>query len=90
MMWAVIGIVAALAVFGIYLASTAGRLDRLHHRVDTAYGSLNVQLLRRSSVALEVAMSGELDPAASLVLADAAIRAQENEGDPVAPFLIHI
>ena len=28
-------------------------------------------------------MSGELDPAASLVLADAAIRAQENDGDPV-------
>lgn len=83
MMWIIVGVVAALVVFGIYLASTAGRLDRLHHRVDTAYVSLNVQLLRRSSVALEVAMSGELDPAASLVLADAAIRAQENEGDPV-------
>lgn len=82
-MWIAIGIVAVLAIFGVYLASTAGRLDRLHHRVDTAYASLNAQLLRRSSIALELAMSGELDPAASLVLADAAIRAQENEGDPV-------
>ena len=75
--------VIVLIIFGVYLASTAGRLDRLHHRVDTAYASLNEQLLRRSAIALEVAMSGKLDPAASLVLADAAIRAQENEGDPV-------
>lgn len=83
MIWAIVGVVVLLAVFGVYLASTAGRLDRLHHRVDTAYASLNAQLLRRSAVALEVAMSGKLDPAASLVLADAAIRAEENEGDPV-------
>lgn len=82
-MWVAIGVIAVLVLFGVYLASTAGRLDRLHHRVDTAYASLNAQLLRRSSIALELAMSGELDPAASLVLADAAIRAQENEGDPV-------
>lgn len=82
-MWTVVGIVVVVALFGIYLASTAGRLDRLHHRVDTAYASLNAQLLRRSTIAIEVALSGELDPAASLVLADAAFRAQENEGDPV-------
>lgn len=83
MMWIIIGVVIVLIIFGVYLASTAGRLDRLHHRVDTAYASLNEQLLRRSAISLEVAMSGKLDPAASLVLADAAIRAQENEGDPV-------
>ncbi|MFA7267118.1 MAG: hypothetical protein WC054_12480 [Candidatus Nanopelagicales bacterium] len=82
-MWVAIGIVVVLVLFGVYLASTAGRLDRLHHRVDTAYASLNAQLLRRSTIAFELAMSGELDPAASLVLADAAIRAQENDGDPV-------
>ena len=42
-----------LIIFGVYLASTAGRLDRLHHRVDTAYASLNEQLLRRSAIALK-------------------------------------
>ncbi len=82
-MWTIIGVLAVIVLFGIYLASTAGRLDRLHHRVDMAYASLNAQLLRRSTIAIEVALSGELDPAASLVLADAAFRAQENEGDPV-------
>lgn len=82
-MWTAVAILAVLVLFGVYLASTAGRLDRLHHRVDTAYASLNAQLLRRSTIAIEVALSGELDPAASLVLGDAAFRAQENEGDPV-------
>ena len=33
MIWAIVGVVVLLAVFGVYLASTAGRLDRLHHRV---------------------------------------------------------
>ena len=35
MIWAIVGVVVHFAVFGVYLASTAGRLDRLHHRVDT-------------------------------------------------------
>lgn len=78
-----IGTVVVLVLVGVYLASTAGRLDRLHHRVDTAFASLNAELVRRSSIVLEVAMSGRLDPASSLVLADAAARAQENEGSPI-------
>jgi hypothetical protein len=65
-------IIALLAVAGVYVSWRAGRLDRLHARVETARASLDAALVRRSSVALELASSGLLDPAASLLLADLA------------------
>jgi hypothetical protein len=68
-------LVAALLV-GVYVSWRAGRLDRLHGRVDMARAALDAALLRRSSVALELASSGLLDPAASLLLAEAAHRAR--------------
>lgn len=68
---AVLGLLVAAAV-GLYLSSTAGRLDRLHKRIDTSRLSLDALLLRRSSIALEVAASGVLDPASSMLIADAA------------------
>lgn len=68
--WVVIALVVIL--FAFYLSSTAGRLDRLHRRIDTSELALESLLLRRSSVCLEFAGSGLLDPATSLLLADAA------------------
>jgi hypothetical protein len=65
-------IIALLAVTGVYVSWRAGRLDRLHARVETARAALDAALVRRSSVALEFASSGLLDPAASLLLADLA------------------
>ncbi len=56
----------------VYLSSTAGRLDRLHHRIETAYAALDAQLLRRVAAAQDLASSGLLDPASSLVLSAAA------------------
>ena len=65
-------IVVALALFtGVYVSWRAGRIDRLHARVEMARAALDVTLLRRSSVALELATSGLLDPATSLLLAAA-------------------
>lgn len=81
MTWIIIGVVV-LVLFGLYLSATAGRLDRLHHRVDAAYNSLDIQLLRRSGAALELATSGVLDPVSSLVLADAAAITREDERSP--------
>lgn len=69
--WWLLGIVVILAV-GAWLYSTANRLDRLHHRIDVARGSLDTQLLRRSGTALELASSEVLDPARSLLLLEAA------------------
>ncbi len=64
--------VAVLLVFGLYLSMTAGRLDRLHQRIDTSALALDALLLRRSSVALEMATSGVMDPASAIVVAEAA------------------
>src|SRR6266852_7790669 len=68
----VILIIALAVLVGVYVSWRAGRLDRLHARVETARAALDAALLRRSSVALELASSGLLDPAASLLLADLA------------------
>lgn len=71
----VVTVVLVIAV-GLYLSMTAGRLDHLHHRIDTSRLALDSQLLRRSSICLELAASQILDPAASMLLADAAHRAR--------------
>ncbi|MFI6249392.1 hypothetical protein [Streptomyces sp. NPDC051016] len=72
-------ILVALVVVGLYLSWTAGRLDRLHARIDAARAALDAQLLRRASVAQELATSGVLDPAASIVLYEAAHAARQAE-----------
>ncbi|MGW0749409.1 hypothetical protein [Streptomyces sp. NPDC002587] len=72
-------IALALGVIGVYLSWTAGRLDRLHSRMDAARAALDAQLVRRASVVLEVATSGVLDPASSLVLYEAAHAARQAE-----------
>lgn len=59
----------------VYLSATAGRLDRVHQRIETAAAALDAQLLRRAALATDLADSGLLDPATSLVLGDAARRA---------------
>jgi hypothetical protein len=67
----IILVVAGALLVGVYVSWRAGRIDRLHHRVGIARSALDVALLRRSSVALELASSGLLDPATSLLLAGA-------------------
>lgn len=68
--------VAVLGLLGAWLSWTANRLDRMHHRIEVARGSLDTVLLRRSATALELATSGALDPARSLLLVDAAHQAR--------------
>ncbi|MFC5803787.1 hypothetical protein [Streptomyces formicae] len=72
-----IWILVALVAIGLYLSWTAGRLDRLHSRIDAARAALDAQLLRRASVTQELATSGMLDPAASIVLYEAAHAARQ-------------
>ncbi|MDP4676600.1 MAG: hypothetical protein ACYYNF_00950 [Actinomycetes bacterium] len=74
-------LIAAVFVFAVicalYLSVTAGRLDRLHRRIDSSRASLDVQLARRQAVASELAASGLLDPATATVIAAAAHAARE-------------
>ncbi|WP_432937991.1 hypothetical protein ACQPXM_26255 [Kribbella sp. CA-253562] len=67
-------VVMLLVIF--YGSWTAGRLDRLHHRVATARARLDTELARRSALVAELAVSDVLDPASSLLLLDAAHRAR--------------
>lgn len=74
--WLLVGL-ALLAAAAWYLSFSAARLDRLHARVEGARSALDAQLVRRSSVSLQLATSGLLDPATNLLLADAAHAARE-------------
>jgi hypothetical protein len=65
-------VVVVLVLLGVYISWRAGRLDRLHARLEAARFALDAALVRRSSVALELASSGLLDPATSVLLAGAA------------------
>ncbi len=67
----IILVIAGALFVGVYVSWRAGRIDRLHARVDMARVALDVTLLRRSSVAQELATSGLLDPATGLLLAGA-------------------
>jgi len=73
----IILIVFVVMISGVYISWRAGRLDRLHNRVETARTALDLALVRRSSAAYELATSGLLDPATSLLLADAVRRAKD-------------
>jgi len=78
MMWTyIVLVVLAVVLWAVYVAWRAGRLDRLHNRVEAARTALDLAMVRRSSVAYELASSGLLDPATSLLLADAVSRAKE-------------
>lgn len=76
-----IWIAVAVVAIGLYLSWTAGRLDRLHARIDAARAALDAQLLRRASVAQELATAGVLDPAASIVLYQSAHAARQAEDE---------
>jgi hypothetical protein len=72
-------VIAVLAILGVYISWRAGRLDRLHARLEAARFALDAALVRRSSIALELASSGLLDPATSVLLAGAAHDARSAE-----------
>jgi hypothetical protein len=69
--------ILALVLWSFYVSWRASRLDRLHNRVEAARTALDLALVRRAATAAELASSGQLDPATSLLLADAVRRARD-------------
>ena len=68
-----LSVLAILIIFfTLYLGMTAGRIDRLHRRIDVARLALDSHLLRRSGVTLELASSGYLDPASAVLISETA------------------
>jgi hypothetical protein len=80
-LWFVVAVLAVVAVVAWYLTFSATRLDRLHARLEGARSALDAQLVRRASVALQLATTGRLDPATGLLLADAASVAREADAE---------
>lgn len=76
MTWGWIGALFGAIIVFLWLSGLAGRVDRLHHRIELAAASLDNQLVRRSSATESLATSGLLDPSTSLVLALAAVSAR--------------
>ena len=74
-------VLLVLVVFGrlVPVVQTAGRLDRLHRRVDAGNVALDRALLERSSVAVEVAAARMPDPVSAAVIADAAHEARRSD-----------
>ena len=64
-------ILLVLVAFGWYLSYLAARLDRLHHRVESALAALEARLARRAASALEVGRLIAGPPGAELVRAAA-------------------
>ncbi|WP_188828243.1 NUDIX hydrolase [Nocardia camponoti] len=80
----ILGIVALLVLaLGIWAASTANRLDRLHVRSDQSWQALDAALARRAVVARAIAMSVAADTTALASLADRAERADRGERETV-------
>ena len=81
----VIALLVIAVILGVYLSATAGRLDRLHHRVDNGLEAMDIALRKRSAYAGKIAESLLLDPATSIVILEAAGNASvaEAEGDPL-------
>jgi hypothetical protein len=68
-----LAVVGVLVLFTLYATWTAGRLDRLHARVDAARSLLDARLVRRAAAALSLA-DALAEPPASPAVAEAAAR----------------
>ncbi|MFV2143037.1 MULTISPECIES: hypothetical protein [Isoptericola] len=68
-------VVVGLALWFVWVS--ASRLDRLHHKVVASRLALQAQLDRRVRTSLDLASSGLLDPASSVLVADAAFAVTE-------------
>lgn len=70
-----VAVAAAMLVALWSIWVVASRLDRLHRKVGSSRAVLDNQLVRRASVAAELAASGLLDPVSSVLVGEAAWRA---------------
>ncbi|MDO8731266.1 MAG: hypothetical protein Q7L55_01615 [Actinomycetota bacterium] len=79
MNWWLLALASVIVLmFAWYLSTTAGRLDRLHRRIETSTFALDAQLLRRSSIAIELSVADVLDPASSELIAETAHDARQS------------
>jgi hypothetical protein len=60
-----------------YLSFSASRLDRLHHRVETSWATLDSLLQKRAAIASEIVRESNLDPASAYLISSSARSARD-------------
>ncbi|MFM9015786.1 MAG: hypothetical protein ACKOPV_04850 [Candidatus Nanopelagicus sp.] len=66
----------AIVIIGWYLSFLASRLDRLHHRVETSWATLDSLLQQRAALAQQIVAESNLDPATAYLISTSAISAR--------------
>ena len=62
-----------------YLTFSASRLDRLHHRVETSWATLDSLLQKRAAIATEIVRESNIDPATAFLISTSAHTARDAE-----------
>jgi len=65
-----------VVLIGWYLSFSASRLDRLHHRVETSWATLDALLQQRAALAHEIVAESNLDPATAYLISSSAAAAR--------------
>lgn len=66
-----------VVLIGWYLSFSASRLDRLHHRVETSWATLDSLLQKRAALAQEIVVESNLDPATAYLISTSATAARD-------------
>ncbi|MFM8628218.1 MAG: hypothetical protein ACKOCP_05475 [Candidatus Nanopelagicus sp.] len=65
-----------VVLIGWYLSFSASRLDRLHHRVETSWATLDSLLQQRAALAHDIVSESNLDPATAYLISSSAATAR--------------
>jgi hypothetical protein len=65
-----------VVILGWYISFSASRLDRLHHRVETSWATLDALLQQRAALAHEIVAESNLDPATAYLISASASAAR--------------
>lgn len=65
-----------IVLIGWYLSFSASRLDRLHHRVETSWATLDSLLQQRAALAHDIVSESNLDPATAYLISSSAATAR--------------
>ena len=68
--------ILVVVLLGWYLSFLASRLDRLHHRVETSWATLDSLLQKRAALAHEIVSESNLDPATAYLISSSAVNAR--------------
>ena len=69
-------IILFAVLIGWYLSFSASRLDRLHHKVETSWATLDALLQQRAALAHEIVAESNLDPATAYLISSSAAAAR--------------